>query len=85
MGRPAQLRQALANVAGVLATEGATLGDVVKTTLFLVDMGDFAAANEVWVEVFARAPACPFGRGVAALPLGRAGGGGGLGLRRRRP
>ena len=42
-----ELRQALANVAEVLAVEGATLADVVKTTVFLIDMADFAAVNEV--------------------------------------
>ena len=36
----------------VLASEGATLADVVKTTLYLIDMGEFAAVNEVWVETF---------------------------------
>ena len=51
-GTVAELRQALQNVAEVLAIEGATLPDVFKTTLYLVDMGDFAAVNEVWVEFF---------------------------------
>ena len=51
-GTIGQLHQALRNLADVLGREGATLADVVKTTLFLVDMGDFGAVNEVWVEYF---------------------------------
>jgi len=48
-----ELHQALANVASVLGQEGATLADVVKTTLYLIDMGEFAAVNDVWVTYFA--------------------------------
>ena len=42
-----ELHQALANVADVLELRAATLADVVKTTLYLVDMGEFAAVNDV--------------------------------------
>ena len=71
-GTVAELRQALDNLAEVLTTEGAGLADVVKTTLFLADMGDFAAANEVWVDVFGAHPERPTRSavGVAALPFG---------------
>ena len=65
-----QLRQALQNVAEVLAIEGATLADVVKTTLYLVDMGDFAAVNEVWVEYFTDDRPTRSAVAVAALPFG---------------
>ena len=65
-----QLRQALQNVAEVLAIEGATLADVVKTTLYLVDMGDFAAVNEVWVEYFTDNRPTRSAVAVAALPIG---------------
>ncbi len=51
-GTVAELRQVLQNVAEVLAVEGATLSDVVKTTVFLLDMSEFSAVNEVWVEFF---------------------------------
>ncbi|MDE3065838.1 MAG: RidA family protein, partial [Acidobacteriota bacterium] len=44
------MRQALANARSVLAEAGATFDQVVKATLFLVDMADFLACNEVWVE-----------------------------------
>jgi 2-iminobutanoate/2-iminopropanoate deaminase len=69
-GTAAELRQALQNVAEVLAIEGATLTDVVKTTLYLADMGDFAAVNEVWVEYFAEDRPTRSAVAVAALPIG---------------
>jgi 2-iminobutanoate/2-iminopropanoate deaminase len=69
-GTVAELRQALQNVAEVLAIEGATLADVVKTTLFLVDIGDFAAVNEVWVEYFTEDRPTRSAVAVAALPIG---------------
>jgi 2-iminobutanoate/2-iminopropanoate deaminase len=69
-GTVAELRQALQNVAEVLAIEGATLTDVVKTTLYLVDMGDFAAVNEVWVEYFSQDRPTRSAVAVAALPIG---------------
>ena len=69
-GTVPELRQALQNVAEVLAAEGATLSDVVKTTLFLVDMGEFAAVNEVWVEYFTENRPTRSAVAVAALPIG---------------
>jgi len=69
-GTVAELRQALQNLAEVLAVEGATPPDVVKTTLFLVDMADFAAVNEVWVEFFTEHRPVRSAVAVAALPLG---------------
>jgi 2-iminobutanoate/2-iminopropanoate deaminase len=66
-----QTRQVLANVAAVLAGAGATLADVVKSTVFLADLvADFAPMNAVYAEAFgAHAPARST-IGVAALPLG---------------
>ena len=58
----AQFRQAMANAAAVLATEGATLADVVKTTVFLVHMDDFAAMNEAYIECFGDARPAPLRR-----------------------
>ena len=69
-GTVPELRQALRNVAEVLAIEGATLPDVVKTTLYLVDIGDFAAVNEVWVEYFTDDRPTRSAVAVAALPIG---------------
>lgn len=47
-----QTRQVLNNLEAVLAAAGATFRDVVKTTVFLKDMNDFAAFNEVYASVF---------------------------------
>jgi 2-iminobutanoate/2-iminopropanoate deaminase len=69
-GTVPQLHQALQNLAEVLAIEGATLADVVKTTLFLVDIDDFAAINEVWVEYFSENRPARSAVAVAALPIG---------------
>jgi 2-iminobutanoate/2-iminopropanoate deaminase len=49
-----QARQALANVQAVLEAAGASLADVVKTTVFLKDMDDFTAFNQVYAEKFTR-------------------------------
>jgi 2-iminobutanoate/2-iminopropanoate deaminase len=65
-----QLHQALANVTAVLASEGALLSDVVKTTLYLIDMGEFAAVNEVWVAYFTEDRPTRSAVAVAALPVG---------------
>jgi 2-iminobutanoate/2-iminopropanoate deaminase len=69
-GTVPELRQALQNVAEVLAIEGATLLDVVKTTLYLVDMADFTAVNQVWVEFFSENRPTRSAVAVAALPVG---------------
>jgi len=47
-----QTRQSLKNVAAVLEAAGCSLSDVVKTTVFLKDMNDFAAMNGVYQEFF---------------------------------
>jgi len=65
-----QTRQALANVAAVLGDCGATLADVAKTTVFLVDMGDFPVMNEVYADAFAGHRPARSTIAVAALPLG---------------
>ena len=49
---------------------GATLSDVAKTTVFLVDMGDFPVMNEVYADAFAGHRPARSTIGVAALPLG---------------
>jgi 2-iminobutanoate/2-iminopropanoate deaminase len=65
-----QLHQVLRNVADVLALEGATLADVVKTTVYLVDMSEFTAVNEVWVEYFTENRPTRSAVAVVALPAG---------------
>ncbi len=47
-----QTHQVLRNLAAVLEASGASLATVVKTTVFLADMGEFAAMNEVYAEHF---------------------------------
>lgn len=48
-----QTRQAITNLANVLETAGSSLEQVVKTTVFIKDMNDFAALNGVYAEMFA--------------------------------
>lgn len=48
-----QTRQSLENVKAILCEAGLSLDNVVKTTVFLADMGDFAAMNEVYASFFA--------------------------------
>jgi 2-iminobutanoate/2-iminopropanoate deaminase len=57
-------------MAELLAVEGATLADVVKTTLFLTDMDDYASVNEVWIEYFSDNRPARSAVAVAALPIG---------------
>jgi 2-iminobutanoate/2-iminopropanoate deaminase len=47
-----QTEQALKNITAVLAASGSSLGQVVKTTVYLADMADFAAMNEVYAKRF---------------------------------
>jgi 2-iminobutanoate/2-iminopropanoate deaminase len=65
-----QTGQALANVAAILADCGAALADVAKTTVFLLDMGDFSVMNEIYAEAFGGHRPARSTVGVAALPLG---------------
>ncbi len=51
-GAEQQAAQALENVRAVLAAAGASLSDVVKTTVFIRDMNDFAKINEVYARYF---------------------------------
>ena len=52
-----QTHRVCQNLEAVLAAEGATLQDVIKTTCFLSDMADFAAFNEVYARYFVSKPA----------------------------
>ena len=53
-GIEAQTRQSLPNLRHILEEAGYTLGDVVKTTVFLSDMNNFSAMNEVYATFFPR-------------------------------
>lgn len=65
-----QTERALANLAAVLATEGMDLGHVVSVQAFLVDLGEFAAFNEVYARHFHAPFPARTTVGVAALPRG---------------
>ncbi len=69
-GIEAQARQALTNVSAVLEAAGTSLSNVVKTTVFLADMGEFQAMNGVYAEFFPDAPPARSAVQAAALPLG---------------
>lgn len=64
----AQTRRVMENLSAVLAAAGASFADVVKTTIFLVDLADFAAVNAVYGERFASAPPARSTVQVARLP-----------------
>jgi 2-iminobutanoate/2-iminopropanoate deaminase len=66
----AQTRRALENLSGVLNAAGSSLAQVVKTTVFLVSMSDFAAMNEVYAEFFPGDPPARSTIAVAELPKG---------------
>ena len=53
---PAQARRALENARAIVQAAGLTLADVVKVTVFLRDLGEFGAVNEVYREFFPEAP-----------------------------
>ncbi|MCB0049937.1 MAG: Rid family detoxifying hydrolase, partial [Caldilineaceae bacterium] len=55
-GIEAQTRQALANLQAVLSEAGATVANVVKTTIFLADLSHFATVNQLYGEVFGHEP-----------------------------
>jgi 2-iminobutanoate/2-iminopropanoate deaminase len=65
-----QTEQVLRNVAAVLAGAGLTLADVVKTTVYLADMEDFQAMNQVYAKHFPSAPPARTTIAAAGLPRG---------------
>jgi 2-iminobutanoate/2-iminopropanoate deaminase len=67
-----QTDQALRNLAAVLEAAGKTLGDVIRVGVYLTDMADFAAMNEVYARHFTAPYPARTAIGVAALPLGAA-------------
>ena len=69
-GIEAQSVQALAHLRAQVEANAATLAQVVKTTVFLTDMADFAAVNEVYCEAFGDHRPARSCVAVAALPLG---------------
>lgn len=63
-----QTQRVLQNIRGLLESQGLTLESVVKTTVFLSDMGHFAAMNEVYAQFFKSAPPARSTVQVARLP-----------------
>jgi 2-iminobutanoate/2-iminopropanoate deaminase len=66
----AQTRRVLENLKAILETGGSSLENVVKTTVFLRDMTDFPAMNEVYSTYFSLNPPARSTVAVAGLPLG---------------
>lgn len=69
-GLAEQTRQVLANLAAVLTAAGGSMNTVVKTTIFLTDINDFATVNAIYAEAFDADPPARSTVQVAALPLG---------------
>lgn len=65
-----QTRQSLLNVKAILEEAGLTLANVVKTTVYLADMGDFAAMNEIYSQFFSQPFPSRSAVAVKALPKG---------------
>lgn len=66
----AQTERVLANVQIILASEGLSFAQVVKTTVFLIDLGDFASMNDVYARHFTSDHPARSTVQVAALPRG---------------
>ena len=69
-GLDAQVRQAVANLADLLAAEGATLSNIVKTTVLLDSIDDYVAMNTAYIESFGDHRPARAAFAVDALPLG---------------
>jgi 2-iminobutanoate/2-iminopropanoate deaminase len=65
-----QTRRALTSIKAILETAGASLNDVVKTTVFLSDMGNFKLMNEIYMQFFAEPYPARSAVAVKDLPLG---------------
>jgi len=65
-----QVTQAVANIEALLEAEGAPLVTVAKTTVFLTDIGDYAAMNEAYTAAFGQHRPARSAIAVAGLPLG---------------
>lgn len=65
-----QARQVLSNLRAVLQAVGASLDNVVKTTIFLTDLGQFGEVNAVYTEFFPQNPPARSTVQVSALPRG---------------
>jgi 2-iminobutanoate/2-iminopropanoate deaminase len=66
----AQTRRVLDNISGLLKSQGLSLGDVLKTTIFLTDLGNFQMVNEIYGSYFNNQPPSRSTVQVSALPKG---------------
>ena len=66
----AQTRRVLDNIAAVLRAEGLSFDSVVKTTIFLTDLGDFQTVNEIYGSYFKQKPPARSTVQVSGLPKG---------------
>jgi 2-iminobutanoate/2-iminopropanoate deaminase len=71
-GVEAETRQALTNLHSILVSAGADMANVLKTTVFLRDIRDYAQMNSIYSEFFTGAPPARSAIQVAALPKGAA-------------
>jgi 2-iminobutanoate/2-iminopropanoate deaminase len=69
-GTQGELRQALDNLRGLLEGEGASMSDVVKTTVYMRHMDDYAPMNEIYTEAFGDHRPARAAVAVAGLPMG---------------
>jgi 2-iminobutanoate/2-iminopropanoate deaminase len=69
-GIDVQTRRVMDNITAILKAEGLTCDNVVKTTIFLADLGDFQSVNEIYGSYFKQAPPARSTVQVAALPKG---------------
>jgi 2-iminobutanoate/2-iminopropanoate deaminase len=69
-GVSAQVHQALLNASALLAAKDSGLHDVVKTTVLLADIGDYAAMNEAYIAHFGDKPPARTAFAAGGLPLG---------------
>jgi 2-iminobutanoate/2-iminopropanoate deaminase len=66
----AQTRRVLDNISGILKSEGLSLGDVLKTTIFLTDLSNFQIVNKIYGSYFNNQPPARSTVQVSALPKG---------------
>jgi 2-iminobutanoate/2-iminopropanoate deaminase len=69
-GIEAQTRQVMQNLSAVLEAAGSSLSNVIKTTIYVTDLADFASINQVYGSFFEADPPARSTVQVAALPLG---------------
>jgi reactive intermediate/imine deaminase len=69
-GIAGQIRQAMENIKAALALAGSSMGDVVKCTVFMNDINEYATMNEVYASFFPKDPPARTTAAVAALTLG---------------